>query len=124
MIETNNPALRPRLANRAQISPAPEPSLYLWQGRLVPGERVLPHDRLAIPHTRACTSRLTTTALLNYHWAHSPELLALPVNKAIAGIASAIVWASSAWYFKRGVKNIGAVVAAMGALQAWAAFWN
>ena len=73
---------------------------------------------------KAFDKQLTTTALLNYHWAHNPELLALPINKAIAGIASTIVWASSVWYFKRGVKDIGTVVAAMGALQAWAAFWN
>lgn len=66
-------------------------------------------------------NRLTISALLNYHWSQNPELLNLPVNKAIAGIATAIVWASSVWYFKRGVKDIGAVVAAMGALQAWAA---
>lgn len=61
-------------------------------------------------------------ALLNYHWAQNPELLKLPINRAIAALATAIVWASSAWYVKRGVKDIGAVVAAMGALQAWAAF--
>ncbi|RMJ26937.1 hypothetical protein PHISP_02186 [Aspergillus sp. HF37] len=62
------------------------------------------------------------TALLNYHWSQNPEQLRLPVNKAVAALATAIVWASSAWYVKRGVNATGAVVAAMGALQAWSAF--
>jgi hypothetical protein len=64
----------------------------------------------------------TNPALLNYHWSQNPEQLRLPVNKAVAALATAIVWASSAWYVKRGVNATGAVVAAMGALQAWSAF--
>ena len=76
---------------------------------------------LACHHIEYITDR-SIPALLNYHWAHNPEQLRLPVNKAVAAIATAIVWASSGWYFKRGVKDIGTIVAAMGALQAWSAF--
>ncbi|PLB50054.1 hypothetical protein P170DRAFT_404770 [Aspergillus steynii IBT 23096] len=63
------------------------------------------------------------TALLNYSWAQDPTLLELPVNRAIAALMTGIVWASSGWYFKRGVVENGVVVAVMGAVQAWAAFF-
>ncbi|KAA8649674.1 uncharacterized protein ATNIH1004_002345 [Aspergillus tanneri] len=62
------------------------------------------------------------TALINYNWAQNPTLLDQPINKAIAALMTAIVWASSGWYLKRGVMGNGVVVALMGALQAWAAF--
>ncbi|KAF9892041.1 hypothetical protein FE257_002447 [Aspergillus nanangensis] len=61
-------------------------------------------------------------ALLNYSWSKNPALLDDPVNKAIAALMTAIVWVSSGWYLKKGVKGNGVVVALMGALQAWAAF--
>ncbi|GES61192.1 hypothetical protein ATEIFO6365_0006065100 [Aspergillus terreus] len=64
------------------------------------------------------------TALINYQWSKNPALLNDPVNKAIAGLMTAIVWVSSGWYLKRGVNSNGVVVALMGALQAWAAFKN
>ncbi|RHZ57297.1 uncharacterized protein CDV56_104269 [Aspergillus thermomutatus] len=62
------------------------------------------------------------TAMINYGWAQNPALLQEPINKAIAALMTAIVWVSSGWYLKKGVKGNGVVVAAMGALQAWAAF--
>ncbi|GFF30795.1 hypothetical protein IFM61606_02726 [Aspergillus udagawae] len=62
------------------------------------------------------------TAMINYNWAQNPALLAEPVNKGIAALMTAIVWVSAGWYFKKGVKANGVAVAAMGALQAWAAF--
>jgi hypothetical protein len=61
-------------------------------------------------------------AMINYNWAQNPALLAEPVNKGIAALMTAIVWVSAGWYLKKGVKANGVVVAAMGALQAWAAF--
>ncbi|GAQ02807.1 hypothetical protein ALT_0128 [Aspergillus lentulus] len=64
----------------------------------------------------------TTAAMINYNWAQNPALLAEPINKGIAALMTAIVWVSAGWYFKKGVKTNGVVVAAMGALQAWAAF--
>ncbi|KAH1273373.1 hypothetical protein LV164_006889 [Aspergillus fumigatus] len=62
------------------------------------------------------------TAMINYNWAQNPALLAEPINKGIAALMTAIVWVSAAWYLKKGVKTNGVAVAAMGALQAWAAF--
>jgi hypothetical protein len=62
------------------------------------------------------------TAMINYNWAQNPAMLAEPVNKGIAALMTAIVWVSAGWYLKKGVKANGVVVAAMGALQAWAAF--
>lgn len=60
--------------------------------------------------------------MINYNWAQNPALLAEPINKGIAPLMTAIVWVSAAWYLKKGVKTNGVAVAAMGALQAWAAF--
>ncbi|EAW16614.1 uncharacterized protein NFIA_059690 [Aspergillus fischeri NRRL 181] len=62
------------------------------------------------------------TAMINYNWAQNPALLVEPINKGIAALMTAIVWVSAGWYLKKGVKANGVVVAAMGALQAWAAF--
>lgn len=44
------------------------------------------------------------------------------MNKKIAGLMTAIMWLSSGWYLKNRVYGTGAVVAAMGGVQAWAAF--
>ncbi|KAI9932621.1 hypothetical protein ASPWEDRAFT_33514 [Aspergillus wentii DTO 134E9] len=60
------------------------------------------------------------TALINYNWSQNPALLEEPVNKAIAGLITAIVWVSSGWYFKNGVKANGFATALAGAIQAWA----
>ncbi|KAL4936626.1 hypothetical protein BDV06DRAFT_204659 [Aspergillus oleicola] len=60
-------------------------------------------------------------ALINYNWSQSPDQLRNPLNRAIAVIMTMVMWGSSGWYFKSGVKRNGVVVALMGALQAWAA---
>ncbi|KAL4780304.1 hypothetical protein BJX76DRAFT_338330 [Aspergillus varians] len=60
-------------------------------------------------------------ALLNYTWSQSPEQMQNPINKTIAVLMIAVMWVSSAWYFKRGVVSNGVVVAGMGALQAYSA---
>ena len=62
-------------------------------------------------------------ALINYSWSQTPSLLQQPINQAIAALMTGIVWASSAWYLRRGVLANGIVVAVMGAVQAWAVFW-
>ncbi|KAL2817601.1 hypothetical protein BJX63DRAFT_429646 [Aspergillus granulosus] len=59
-------------------------------------------------------------ALINYNWSLSPEQLKNPINKAIAILMTAVMWASGGWYFKRGVTSNGVAVAIMGALQAYA----
>ncbi len=64
-------------------------------------------------------TQLRRSALLNYNWSKSPEQLRNPVNKAIAVLMVAVMWASSGWYFKRGVTSNGVAVAVMGALQAY-----
>jgi hypothetical protein len=63
-------------------------------------------------------------AMINYNWAQNPALLDQPVNKGIAALMTAIVWVSAWWYLKKGVKSNGVATAAIGALQAWAAFGN
>ncbi|KAL4798334.1 hypothetical protein BDV19DRAFT_356863 [Aspergillus venezuelensis] len=60
-------------------------------------------------------------AFVNYSWSQSPELLKNPINRAIAVIMTAVMWGSSGWYLKKGVKRNGVFVALIGALQAWAA---
>lgn len=42
--------------------------------------------------------------------------------RTIAGLMVAIMWLSSGWYLKNGVYGTGAVVAAMGGVQAWSVF--
>ncbi|KAF7114561.1 hypothetical protein CNMCM5793_009206 [Aspergillus hiratsukae] len=61
-------------------------------------------------------------AMINYNWAQNPGLLDQPVNKGIAALMTAIVWVSAVWYMKKGVKANAVATAAIGALQAWAAF--
>lgn len=65
---------------------------------------------------------LTVIALINYTWAENPALLDMPLNKVIAGLMTGIMWVSSGWYAKNGVFATGAVVAAMGGVQAWSVF--
>ncbi|ODM22502.1 hypothetical protein SI65_00090 [Aspergillus cristatus] len=61
-------------------------------------------------------------ALINYTWAENPALLDIPLNRVIAGLMMGIMWVSSGWYAKNGVYVTGAVVAAMGGVQAWSVF--
>ncbi|RAK79317.1 uncharacterized protein BO72DRAFT_525990 [Aspergillus fijiensis CBS 313.89] len=56
-----------------------------------------------------------TTGLLHYQWARNPLALRDPTNKAIALITNAMLWASSAWYLRHGIKE-NAVVVGMGAV--------
>ncbi|OOF92582.1 hypothetical protein ASPCADRAFT_210439 [Aspergillus carbonarius ITEM 5010] len=60
------------------------------------------------------------TGLLHYQWSLNPRALQDPTNKAIAVIVNSLMWASSAWYFRTGIKENGWVVGFGAALQAWA----
>lgn len=43
-----------------------------------------------------------------------------PLNKAMAGIVNVLLWASSAWYAKYGVKENAVAVGLSAVLQAYA----
>ncbi|KAJ5554413.1 hypothetical protein N7513_004372 [Penicillium frequentans] len=62
------------------------------------------------------------TSLLHYQWSRDPTALNDPVNKVIAGIVNILLWASSAWYAKNGIKDNAVVVGLSAALQAYAVF--
>ncbi|KAJ6109700.1 hypothetical protein N7486_001935 [Penicillium sp. IBT 16267x] len=62
------------------------------------------------------------TSLLHYQWSRDPTALNDPVNKAMAGIINILLWASSAWYAKNGIKDIAIVVGMSAALQTYAVF--
>ncbi|KAJ5612800.1 hypothetical protein N7510_005994 [Penicillium lagena] len=47
------------------------------------------------------------TGILHYQWSHNPQALQDPLNRAMAGLVNALLWASSGWYFKNGVKDNG-----------------
>ncbi|KAJ5817952.1 hypothetical protein N7447_007960 [Penicillium robsamsonii] len=57
--------------------------------------------------------------LLHWQWAHNPSLLQDPVNKAMAGIANILLWASSVWYAKYGINDTAVVLGISAALQAF-----
>lgn len=61
-------------------------------------------------------------AILHYQWSNNPAALQDPLNKALASIANAILWASSAWYAKTGVTDNAVSVGLSAALQAYAVF--
>ncbi|OOQ90874.1 hypothetical protein PEBR_02959 [Penicillium brasilianum] len=65
---------------------------------------------------------LLMTAILHYQWSNNPAALQDPLNKALASIANAILWASSAWYAKTGVTDNAVSVGLSAALQAYAVF--
>ncbi|OQE44412.1 hypothetical protein PENCOP_c002G00153 [Penicillium coprophilum] len=56
--------------------------------------------------------------LLHWQWARDPSLLQDPVNKAMAGIANVLLWASSVWYAKHGINDTSVVLGISAALQA------
>ncbi|KAJ5936351.1 hypothetical protein N7454_004986 [Penicillium verhagenii] len=62
------------------------------------------------------------TGLLHYQWSRDPTALSDPLNKAIAGIVNILLWASSAWYAKNGIKDNAIVVGLSAALQTYAVF--
>ncbi|KAJ5675788.1 hypothetical protein N7462_008685 [Penicillium macrosclerotiorum] len=65
---------------------------------------------------------LLMTSIIHYQWSNNPAALNDPLNKAIAGIVNAILWASSAWYAKMGVKDNCVAVGLSAALQAYSVF--
>ncbi|KAJ5166613.1 uncharacterized protein N7482_005394 [Penicillium canariense] len=67
-------------------------------------------------------SRDITAAVLI--WSKNPAALQDPLNKALATIANAILWASSAWYAKTGVNDNAVLVGLSAALQAYSVFSN
>ncbi|KAJ5155789.1 hypothetical protein N7492_008592 [Penicillium capsulatum] len=64
---------------------------------------------------------LVLTALLNLHWAQHPQSLEEPLQRAMAMLLVLIAWASSAWYFRRGVKESAILTVIAGVFQGWAA---
>ncbi|QRD84770.1 hypothetical protein F9C07_9026 [Aspergillus flavus] len=58
--------------------------------------------------------------LIHYQWSRNPRTLQDPTNKAIAIVTNALLWVSSVWYFRTGIKENGWVVGLGAALQAWA----
>ncbi|KAJ5358701.1 uncharacterized protein N7496_011114 [Penicillium cataractarum] len=65
---------------------------------------------------------LLMTGILHYQWSNNPTALQDPLNKALASIANAILWASSAWYAKTGVNDNAVLVGLSAALQAYSVF--
>ncbi|KAF7718379.1 Uncharacterized protein PECH_001024 [Penicillium ucsense] len=65
---------------------------------------------------------LLMSSILHYQWSHNPAALQDPLTKAIAGISSAILWASSVWYAKTGVKDNAVLVGLSAALQTYSVF--
>ncbi|ATY63121.1 hypothetical protein A9K55_008877 [Cordyceps militaris] len=65
---------------------------------------------------------LFAAALLNYYWSKNPAVLQDPIQKAVAGLFSAILGVSSVVYATNGVAANSVVTAIASALQAYAAF--
>lgn len=111
------------------------------------GKRILPHDWYvfspthlllytvcAISHVLSHSpgyNNITTFAdkgfvfplgILHYQWSNNPAALQDPLNKALASIANAILWASSAWYAKTGVKDNAVLLGLSAALHAYSVF--
>lgn len=55
--------------------------------------------------------------LLHYQWSRDPSALSDPLNKAMAGIVNVLLWASSTWYAKNGIKENAVAVGLSAALQ-------
>lgn len=55
--------------------------------------------------------------ILHYQWSQDPSTLRDPLNKAMAGIVNVILWTSSAWYVKHGIKDNAFAVGLSAALQ-------
>ncbi|OAA53272.1 hypothetical protein ISF_08886 [Cordyceps fumosorosea ARSEF 2679] len=65
---------------------------------------------------------LFIASLLNYYWSKNPQVLQDPIQKAIAGLFSAILGVSSVFYAANGVAANSVVTGLVSALQAYAAF--
>jgi hypothetical protein len=65
---------------------------------------------------------LLVSGIFHYQWSNNPAALQDPLNKALASIANAILWASSAWYAKTGVKDNAVLVGLSAALHAYSVF--
>ncbi|EPS25958.1 hypothetical protein PDE_00894 [Penicillium oxalicum 114-2] len=65
---------------------------------------------------------LLISGILHYQWSKDPAVLQDPLTKAIAGISSAILWASSVWYAKTGVKDNAVLVGLSAVLQTYSVF--
>ncbi|PGH16882.1 hypothetical protein AJ79_01526 [Helicocarpus griseus UAMH5409] len=64
-------------------------------------------------------------ALLNYRWSQTSRgALTDPVEKAMAALATALCFGSSAWYNKNGIRDTAAIVGFAGVLQGYAAFFS
>jgi hypothetical protein len=55
--------------------------------------------------------------ILHYQWSRDPSALSDPLNKAMAGIVNVLLWASSTWYAKNGIKENAVAVGLSAALQ-------
>ncbi|KAI2791472.1 hypothetical protein POX_c04333 [Penicillium oxalicum] len=75
---------------------------------------------LSIGHTGSAW--LLISGILHYQWSKDPAVLQDPLTKAIAGISSAILWASSVWYAKTGVKDNAVLVGLSAVLQTYSVF--
>ncbi|KAJ5825900.1 hypothetical protein N7474_003038 [Penicillium riverlandense] len=67
---------------------------------------------------------LFMTGIIHYQWSHNPQALQDPLNRAIAGVVNALLWASSTWYFKNGVMDNAWAVGLSAALQAYSVVSN
>ncbi|KID98553.1 hypothetical protein MAJ_05481, partial [Metarhizium majus ARSEF 297] len=120
--------LRQGLAGKRKVPHPPAPRLCLRKSRLVPGKRLLHHERHvhdSLPHAQSSFTDILPPrflALINYAWSKNPALLRDPVQKAVAGAMIAIMWASGWWYAKNGVTSNAVAVGAIGALQGYSAF--
>jgi hypothetical protein len=58
---------------------------------------------------------------MNYQWSRSPQLLADPINRLMAGLAASALLGSAVWYIKEGDRGTGGFLGSVGGLQIWAA---
>jgi hypothetical protein len=71
------------------------------------------------PKSNQTPNQYTRVGLLHYQWSRDPSALQDPINKAIAGIVNVLLWSSSAWYVKHGIKDNAWAVGLSAVLQAW-----
>ncbi|KAJ5127425.1 hypothetical protein N7448_008204 [Penicillium atrosanguineum] len=57
------------------------------------------------------------TGILHYQWSCDPSALSDPLNKAMAAIVNVLLWSSTAWYAKNGIKENAFAVGLSAALQ-------